>query len=108
MIILLKSIAGAAFFGSLFSGSSRECAALLLLAWTVAIGIFTYLNLPDRLLWIPVLLAVAGVFGPILVLAIPAQIALAASAATFVLFIASLELLSAKRWSRAFLRNRAR
>jgi len=46
------------------------------------------------------------VFGPIFVLAIPARITLAASAATFVLFMVSLEVLSAKRWARAVVRNR--
>jgi uncharacterized membrane protein len=105
-ITVLKSIAGSAFLSGLLWGSSRECAALALFAWAVAIGIFTYLNLPDRFLWIPVLLAVAGVFGPIFVLAIPAQITLAASAATFVLFMVSLEVLSAKRLARAVVRDR--
>jgi hypothetical protein len=105
---VLKAIAGGALLGSLFWRSSRGCAALLLLAWTIAIGVFAYLNLPERFLWIPVLLATAGVLSPVFVLAIPAQITMAASTATFILFIGSLEVLSTKRWSSALGRNRAR
>jgi uncharacterized membrane protein len=103
---LFRSVAGGAFLGSLFWNSPRNCAILLLFAWVIAIGVFTYMNLPDRFLWIPVLLAGVGVFGPIFVLAIPAQITLAASAATLVLFVASLEVSSTKRWAPAFARKR--
>jgi hypothetical protein len=107
MLITLESIAGTAVLSGLFWGSSRECAVLLLFAWTAAIGAFVYLNLPDRFLWIPVVLAAVGMFGPVAVLAIPTQITSTASAATLVLFVASLEVLSAKRWSRAFAKKRA-
>jgi hypothetical protein len=79
---LLKWITGAAFLGSLFWYSARDCAALLLAVWTVAVGIFIHSNVADRLLWIPVALALAGVFGSVVVLAIPSNITLAANVAT--------------------------
>jgi hypothetical protein len=105
---LLKWIVGAAILGSLFWCSNRECVALLLTVWTVAIGIFVYSNLADRFLWIPVLLALFGVFGSILVLAIPANIILAGNMATLILFAISLEVLKDKRHSSiAVLRHRA-
>ena len=99
---------GAAILGSLFWCSACQCVSLLLVIWTLAIGFLAYFNLANRFLWIPVLLALAGVFGSILVLAIPADIILAANVATLVLFGVSLEVLKDKRDSSvAVLRHRA-
>ena len=70
---------------------------LLLIVWTGAIGSLSYITLPDKHLWIPVLLALAGVFGSLLPLAITPNIALVANVATLTLFVVSLERLSSKR-----------
>jgi hypothetical protein len=70
---------------------------LLLVVWTGASGSLSYITLPDKHLWIPVLIALAGVFGSLLPLAITSDIALAANAVTLTLFIVSLERLSSKR-----------
>lgn len=105
---LLKWITGAAFLGSLFWCSARDCTALLLAVWTLAIGVFVYSDLADRFLWIPVLLALAGVFSSILPLATSPNMALVANAATLVLFMVSLEVLKKKhRSSMALIRHRA-
>ncbi len=70
---------------------------LLLIVWTGAIVAFSYITLCDKHLWIPVLLALAGVFSSLLPLAITPNIALVANAATLILFIVSLERLRPKR-----------
>ena len=70
---------------------------LLLIVWTGSIAAFSYIALSDKHLWIPVLLALAGVFSSLLPLAIPPNIALVANAATLILFIVSLERLRPKR-----------
>jgi hypothetical protein len=61
-----------------------------------AIAVFVSLDLPDKLLWIPGLLALAGVFGSILPVVIAPNVALVANAATLTLFIVSLENLRPK------------
>jgi hypothetical protein len=105
---LLKSIASAAFLGSLFWCRASDCAVLLVAAWILAIAVFVYLNLADRFLWIPVLLALAGVFGSIFVLVVPANITLAINEAILATFMVSLEVLKSKRHSSmAFARHRA-
>jgi hypothetical protein len=107
-ITLLKWITGAAFLGSLFWCSARNCVTLLLAVWTIAIASFVYSNLKDRFLGIPVFLAAAGVFGSIFVLAIPGNITLAANVAVLVTFVVSLEVLKKKRRSSiALMRHRA-
>jgi hypothetical protein len=105
---LLKWTTGIAFLGSLLWCSARDCTALLLAAWMVAIGVFIYSDLADRFLWIPVLVALAGVFGSIFVIAIPGGITLAANVATLVIFILSVEVLKKKyRAAMAVVRHRA-
>jgi hypothetical protein len=69
---------------------------LLLIVWTGSIAAFSYITLSDRHLWIPVLLALAGVFGSLLPLATTPNIALVANAATLILFIVSLQTLRPK------------
>lgn len=96
---LLKWTTGAAFLGSLFWCSARDCTTLLLAVWMVAIGVFVYSNLAHRFLWIPAFLALAGVFGSIFVIAIPGSITLAANVATLVIFIVSVEVLKKKHRS---------
>jgi hypothetical protein len=54
-------------------------------------------DLADKFLWVPVFLALAGVFSSILPLATTPSVALIANAATLVLFIVSLEVLTRKR-----------
>ena len=70
---------------------------VLLIVWAVPIAAFSYINLSDKYLWIPVLLALAGVFSSLLPLAISSNIALVANAATLTLFIVSLERLRPRR-----------
>jgi hypothetical protein len=105
---VLKWTMGTAFLGSLFWWSAGDCTTLLLAVWMVAIGILVYSNLADRFLWIPLLLALAGVFGSIFVIAIPGSITLAANVATLVTFIVSVEVLKKKhRSAMAVMRHRA-
>ncbi len=70
---------------------------LLLIVRTGAIGSISYITLPDKYLWISVLLALAGVFGSLLPLAITSNVALVANAATLTLFIVSLQSLRTNR-----------
>ena len=109
---LVKWTVGSALLaGLLWRSASAQPAialALLLAIWTVAIGVLIYLNLAERFLWIPVLLALAGVFGSVLAFAIPANITLAADVTTLVLFVVSLEVLKQRRASLVFARQRAR
>lgn len=91
---ILKLITGTAFLGSLFWFSAHDWVALLLLAaWILAIAMVVRSNRVDRFLWIPVVIALAGVLGSVLVLAIPAGITLASNEAILVLFIGSFEVL---------------
>ena len=71
---------------------------LLLVVWVGAIAVFVSFDWPDNHLWVPVFLAIAGVFGSILPVAIAPNVALIANAATLILFILSLERLRSKRW----------
>jgi hypothetical protein len=104
---LLAWITGAVFLAGLFWCSARDCVALLLAVWTVAIAALVYSNLANRLLWIPVLLALTGVFGSLFALAIPTNITLAVNEATLVLFIVSLEVLRKRRSATVSMRHRA-
>jgi hypothetical protein len=89
-----KFITGTAFLGSLFWFSAHDWVALLLFAaWIIAIAVVVRSNRVDRFLWIPAVIALAGVLGSVLVLAIPAGITLAANEATLVMFIISFEVL---------------
>lgn len=95
---LSRLITGTAFLGSLFWFSAHEWVALLLLAaWIIAIAVVVRSNLVDKFLWIPVLIALAGVLGSVLVLAIPAGITLAANEVTLVMFIVSFQVLKRRR-----------
>jgi len=64
---------------------------LLLAIWVGGIAVFVSLDWPDNHLWVPVLLAVAGIFGSVLPVAVAPDIALIANAATFALFILALQ-----------------
>lgn len=70
---------------------------LLLLVWTGAIAWISCLTLRDKYLWIPLLLALAGVFGCLLPFVVTFNIALVANAVTLTLFIVSLERLKPRR-----------
>jgi hypothetical protein len=96
---LLKGMMGAALLGSLFLWSARDSIVPMLAVWTAAIAVLIYSNLADRHLWIPVVLALAGIFGSILALVVPVNIALAANLATLLLFSVSLGVLKGKRRS---------
>jgi hypothetical protein len=104
---LLKWIADATFLDTALLSSTRTYAALLLVVWALAIGVFAYLNLRDRFLWIPVVLALAGVFGSTVALAIPGATTLVVNGVTLVIFVVSLELLKTKRRSIAVVRHHA-
>ena len=71
---------------------------LLLAIWVGAIAVFVSSDWSDKHLWIPVFLAVAGIFGSILPVALAPNVALIANAATLVLFILSLERLRPRHW----------
>jgi hypothetical protein len=87
---LLKWLMVAAVFGGLFWCSTSDCMVLLVAIWAVATGVFVYSNLTERFLWIPVLLALVGLFGSVSVLAIPGATTLAINEATLVTFIISI------------------
>ena len=67
---------------------------LLLAVWAEAIVVLVNVERADKLLWIRVLLAVAGVFSAILPLAISFNVAVVANGATLILFMVSLEMLN--------------
>ena len=69
---------------------------LLLAVWVGAVAVLVNVGRDDRFLWIPILLAVAGVFSSILPFAVSFNIALVANGATLILFIVSLEVLKPK------------
>jgi hypothetical protein len=72
-----------------------ETFALLLLAvWAGAIVVLVNVDRADTFLWIPVLLAVTGVFSSILPLAMSFSVAVIANGATLILFMTSLEMLN--------------
>ena len=82
---------------------------LLLTVWVGAIAGFVSVKRADKLLWIPVALAVAGMFSAILPLAISFNVAVVANGATLILFIVSLEILNPKhRLAIARIRHRTR
>jgi hypothetical protein len=70
---------------------------VLLAMWVGAIAILVYVNLADKFLWVPVLLALTGIFASILPLAMSSNIALVANAATLILFILSVQMFKPKR-----------
>jgi hypothetical protein len=84
-------------------------AVLLLAVWAGAIVILVSVERADKLLWIPVLLAVAGMFSAILPLAISFNVAVIANGATLILFMVSLEILNPEyRLTFARIRHRTR
>jgi hypothetical protein len=87
-----RLLTGTAAISSLFF-AARDCTTLLLVIWTAAIAVFVDSNPVARFLWIPVSLGLVGVLGSILILAIPADLTLAANVATLVLFVVSFEVL---------------
>jgi hypothetical protein len=94
LAMFLKWITGTAFLGSLFWFSAHDWVALLLLsAWIVAIAVLVRSDLMDRFLWIPMVIALAGVLGSVFVFAIPAGITLAVNEITLVMFMVSFEVL---------------
>ena len=64
---------------------------LLLAIWVGAIAVLVSLDWPDNHLWIPVFLAVVGIFGAVLPAAVAPNGALVANAVTLALFILALE-----------------
>ncbi len=92
----MKCVSGVVFLGSLFWCPRDHCVVLLLAVWAIALGILVYSNLADRFLWIPILLALSGLFGLILLLAIPTSTTLAAEEVTLVMFVVSLAVLKKK------------
>jgi hypothetical protein len=71
-------------------------AVLLLAIWVGAIAVLVNVDRADRFLWIPILLAVAGVFSSTLPLAVPFNVAVVANGATLILFVVSLGVLNPK------------
>lgn len=99
---LFTSIEDATLLGSLSWCTGGYCAAVLLAVWTVGIVVLVCSNIENRFLLIPVFLAFSGVFGLIVVFAIPLTGTVVANAVTFVLFIVSLEVLKKRRSVDAF------
>ena len=88
---------------------SETLAILLLAVWVGAIAVLVNVNRADKLLWIPILLAVAGVFSSVLPLAISFNVAVVENGATLILFIVLLEVLSPKhRLTMVRIRHRVR
>jgi hypothetical protein len=88
---------------------SEILAVLLLAVWVGAITVLLNVDRADKLLWIPVLLAVTGVFSSILPLVIPFNAAVIANGATLILFIVALEVLNPQyRLTIARIRHRTR
>ena len=84
-------------------------AVLLLAVWAGAIVVLVNVDRADKFLWIPVLLAVAGMFSAILPLAISFNVAVVANGATLILFMVSLEVLNPQhRLAIAPIRHRTR
>ena len=90
---LFTSIEDATLLGSLSWCTGGYCAAVLLAVWTVGIVILVCSNIENRFLSVPVFLALSGVFGLVVVFAIPLTATVVANAITFVVFIVSLEAL---------------
>ena len=82
---------------------------LLLAVWVGAIVFFVSVERAEKLLWIPVVLAVAGMFSAVLPLAISFNVAMVANGATLMLFMVSLEVLNPQhRLISARIRHRTR
>jgi hypothetical protein len=64
----------------------------LLAMWVGAIAVLVYAELADRLLWLPVFLALTGVFASILPLVMSLNVAVVVNAATLTLFILSVQM----------------
>jgi len=77
----------------MFWFAARDSVALLLVVWTAAIAVFVDSDLVSRYVWIPVSLGLMGVLGSIFMLAVPANVILAANVALLALFIVSFEAL---------------
>lgn len=69
---------------------------MLLAMWVGAIAVLVCVDLAERFLWIPVLLALTGVFTSILPLVISSNIAPVANLATLILFVLSLQMFRPK------------
>lgn len=105
---LLKSIAAIAFLCILFWLSAYDWIGLVLLVvWILAIGVLLHSDLAQRFLWIPVALALAGLFGSMIMLAIPGAVTLAANVVILALLFVSLEVLKKRRSSLVCVRVRA-
>jgi len=91
--MLVKCVSGMILLGGLFWCPSGLCAALLLGIWMIAIAVFAYSNVAERFLWVPLLVALAGMSGLIFILAVPDAMILAAEEAMLVIFVLALGLL---------------
>jgi hypothetical protein len=81
---------------------------LLLAVWIGAIAVLIYVDRAEKFLWIPVLLALAGLFSSMLPLAISPNMAAVANGAILFLFIVSFGVLKKNRRSPiALMRHRA-
>jgi uncharacterized membrane protein YoaK (UPF0700 family) len=88
---------------------SETLAVLLLAVWVGAITVLVKVDRADKFLWIPVLLAVAGLFSSVLPLAISFNVAVVENVATLILFIVSVGVLNPQhRLISARIRHRTR
>lgn len=79
----------------------------ILVVWVGAIAIFAYAERAERFLWIPILIAVAGVLSSILPFATSRDIAIITNGVMLILFVVSLEVLN-PRQTHIVIRHRAR
>ena len=75
-----------------------ETLVLALLAmWMAAIAVLVSADLAERFLWVPIFLALTGVFASILPLVMSPNVAVVVNATTLTLFIVSVQLSKTKR-----------
>jgi hypothetical protein len=108
LMTMLKWISACVLLSSLYWFPDRYRAALVFGTWTVAIAVLAFLDLPERLLWIPVTLGVLGVFGSMIVLSFPTNIGLTINLLTLVLFGAAVDVMRISRRSPALIKHRTR
>lgn len=81
---------------------------LILAIWVGAIVVLVNVDRADRFLWIPTLLALAGIFSSILPLTIAPYAAIVASGTVLILFIVSMAALPRATSTSALIRHIAR
>ncbi len=103
---VLKWICAGTFAGSLYYWPNLYCAEILLAVWILSIVVFAHSNLAEN--WIPVVLGITGVFGSIVVLALPARSTLTVDLAALALFAVAVDVLKKRKPLLAVIGHRVR